>query len=187
MHEPGAGRFLDGTPGSRIPAHECHHHPSLAVQSGSHLMRANSRAYERAPRLWAFGCLALLRPHERVHGAPLATVSLSILFRRAKKTRRRGNSRRNVVAERRQERSTLVHICTQQSKALSFFTVCRQCLENYHIMQDGGTLDGGQAGGGKKGGEMEVDFNSSAFEALERDFQEVLSELVGDKSLERFR
>ncbi len=54
-------------------------------------------------------------------------------------------------------------------------------------MQDGGTLDGGQAGGGNKGGEMEVDFNSSAFEALERDFQEVLSELVGDKSLERFR
>ncbi|CAN0371601.1 unnamed protein product, partial [Ectocarpus sp. 12 AP-2014] len=54
-------------------------------------------------------------------------------------------------------------------------------------MQDGGTIDGGQVGGGKKGGEMEVDFNSSAFEALERDFQEVLSELVGDKSLERFR
>lgn len=37
------------------------------------------------------------------------------------------------------------------------------------------------------GGNMEVEFNSSAFEALERDFQEVLSELVGDKSLERFR
>ncbi|CAM9908293.1 unnamed protein product [Ectocarpus fasciculatus] len=54
-------------------------------------------------------------------------------------------------------------------------------------MQDGGTVDGGQVGGGKKSGEMEVDFNSSAFEALERDFQEVLSELVGDKSLERFR
>lgn len=54
------------------------------------------------------------------------------------------------------------------------------------------TLDGDHGGGGKKnaggmGGEMEVDFNSSAFEALERDFQEVLSELVGDKSLERFR
>ena len=30
-------------------------------------------------------------------------------------------------------------------------------------------------------------FESSAFEALERDFQEVLQELVGDKSLERFR
>lgn len=53
-------------------------------------------------------------------------------------------------------------------------------------MQDGGTLDGLQ-GGGKKGGDVEVDFSSSAFEALERDFQEVLSELVGDKSLERFR
>merc|ERR1719253_777229 len=31
------------------------------------------------------------------------------------------------------------------------------------------------------------DFEASAFEALERDFQEVLTELVGDKSLERFR
>lgn len=63
-----------------------------------------------------------------------------------------------------------------------------QVLRPAPSMQDGGTLDGGQIGGGKKGGgEMEVDFNSSAFEALERDFQEVLSELVGDKSLERFR
>lgn len=43
-----------------------------------------------------------------------------------------------------------------------------------------------KAGGGIVG-DMEVEFNSSAFEALERDFQEVLSELVGDKSLERFR
>lgn len=51
------------------------------------------------------------------------------------------------------------------------------------------TLDGDHGSGGKKaaGGNTEVDFNSSAFEALERDFQEVLSELVGDKSLERFR
>lgn len=31
------------------------------------------------------------------------------------------------------------------------------------------------------------DFESSAFEALEKDFQEVLGELVGDKSLEKFR
>merc|ERR1719253_2398405 len=31
------------------------------------------------------------------------------------------------------------------------------------------------------------DFEASAFEALERDFQEILQELVGDKSLERFR
>merc|ERR1719393_898115 len=30
-------------------------------------------------------------------------------------------------------------------------------------------------------------FESSAFEALERDFQQVLTELVGDKSLEKFR
>merc|ERR1719482_1660775 len=30
-------------------------------------------------------------------------------------------------------------------------------------------------------------YESSAFDALERDFQEVLQELVGDKSLERFR
>jgi hypothetical protein len=34
---------------------------------------------------------------------------------------------------------------------------------------------------------VEGEFNSNAFEALERDFQDVLSELVGDKSLERFR
>eukprot|EP00742_Colponemidia_sp_Colp-10_P001279 GILJ01001378.1.p1 GENE.GILJ01001378.1~~GILJ01001378.1.p1 ORF type:complete len:869 (-),score=252.53 GILJ01001378.1:154-2760(-) len=33
----------------------------------------------------------------------------------------------------------------------------------------------------------DLGFESSAFEALERDFQEVLSELVGDRSLERFR
>ena len=31
------------------------------------------------------------------------------------------------------------------------------------------------------------EFESSAFDALEHDFQEVLQELVGDKSLERFR
>merc|ERR1719473_217882 len=31
------------------------------------------------------------------------------------------------------------------------------------------------------------DFEASAFEALEKDFQEVLQELVGDKSLEHFR
>merc|ERR1719399_465404 len=30
-------------------------------------------------------------------------------------------------------------------------------------------------------------YESSAFEALEKDFQEVLQELVGDKSLEHFR
>lgn len=36
-------------------------------------------------------------------------------------------------------------------------------------------------------GDGEGDFSSNAFEALERDFQDVLSELVGDKSLERFR
>lgn len=58
-------------------------------------------------------------------------------------------------------------------------------------MQDS-TLDGDDGGkkvGGSSAlvGDMEVGFNSSAFEALERDFQEVLSELVGDKSLERFR
>ena len=38
-----------------------------------------------------------------------------------------------------------------------------------------------------KGGGEDMAFESSAFEALERDFQEVLQELVGDKSLERFR
>ncbi|CAE8624324.1 unnamed protein product, partial [Polarella glacialis] len=35
--------------------------------------------------------------------------------------------------------------------------------------------------------EGEGDFEASAFEALERDFQEILQELVGDKSLEHFR
>jgi len=33
----------------------------------------------------------------------------------------------------------------------------------------------------------EEDFQASAFEALEKDFQEVLQELIGDKSLEHFR
>jgi len=40
--------------------------------------------------------------------------------------------------------------------------------------------------GGKKGDD-EPELSASAFEALERDFQEVLANLVGDKSLERFR
>lgn len=35
--------------------------------------------------------------------------------------------------------------------------------------------------------DVEAEFSSSAFEALERDFQEVLAQLVGDQSLERFR
>ena len=35
--------------------------------------------------------------------------------------------------------------------------------------------------------EKELATNTSAFEALERDFQEVLAELMGDQSLERFR
>ena len=33
----------------------------------------------------------------------------------------------------------------------------------------------------------ECDEQNSAFEALEKDFQEVLKELVGDKSLDHFR
>ena len=33
----------------------------------------------------------------------------------------------------------------------------------------------------------DLGFESSAFEKLEKDFQHVLTELVGDKSLERFR
>ena len=37
-----------------------------------------------------------------------------------------------------------------------------------------------------KGGE-EISFEASAFESLEKDFQEVLQMLVGDKSLEKFR
>ena len=36
-------------------------------------------------------------------------------------------------------------------------------------------------------GEIESEFSTSAFEALERDFQDVLSDLVGDTSLEKFR
>ena len=39
---------------------------------------------------------------------------------------------------------------------------------------------------GEPSGEA-ASFESSAFESLERDFQQVLTELVGDKSLERFR
>eukprot|EP00744_Colponema_vietnamica_P002008 GILI01003228.1.p1 GENE.GILI01003228.1~~GILI01003228.1.p1 ORF type:complete len:876 (-),score=300.10 GILI01003228.1:348-2975(-) len=38
-----------------------------------------------------------------------------------------------------------------------------------------------------KGKDDELGFESNAFEALQRDFHEVLQELVGDKSLERFR
>lgn len=40
---------------------------------------------------------------------------------------------------------------------------------------------------GAAGGVDELTFQSNAFESLERDFQQVLSELVGDKSLDRFR
>ena len=43
------------------------------------------------------------------------------------------------------------------------------------------------AEGDAKDGLGELGFESNAFETLERDFQEVLTELVGDKSLERFR
>mmetsp|Transcript_20814 Transcript_20814/g.48084 ORF Transcript_20814/g.48084 Transcript_20814/m.48084 type:complete len:895 (+) Transcript_20814:173-2857(+) len=39
----------------------------------------------------------------------------------------------------------------------------------------------------KKDGFEEMGLEGSAFEALERDFQDVLQDLVGDKSLERFR
>jgi len=39
----------------------------------------------------------------------------------------------------------------------------------------------------EKYGGGDGDFEASAFEALERDFQEILQELVGDKSLEHFR
>jgi len=38
-----------------------------------------------------------------------------------------------------------------------------------------------------KGKEDDPEANAAAFEALERDFQEVLANLVGDKSLEKFR
>ena len=38
-----------------------------------------------------------------------------------------------------------------------------------------------------KGKEDDPEASAAAFEALERDFQEVLSNLVGDKSLEQFR
>ena len=41
--------------------------------------------------------------------------------------------------------------------------------------------------GDKKDGFEDMGLEGSAFEALERDFQEVLQDLVGDKSLERFR
>eukprot|EP00965_Chrysotila_dentata_P235702 6200913-Pleurochrysis_carterae.AAC.2 len=39
----------------------------------------------------------------------------------------------------------------------------------------------------QKEGLDDLGFETSAFETLEHDFQEVLAELVGDKSLERFR
>jgi TRAP-type mannitol/chloroaromatic compound transport system substrate-binding protein len=43
------------------------------------------------------------------------------------------------------------------------------------------------ASGDGAGAADELTFQSNAFESLERDFQQVLSELVGDKSLDRFR
>ena len=51
---------------------------------------------------------------------------------------------------------------------------------------DGKTVEGDDD---KKGDEVDLDLeaNTSAFEALERDFQEVLQELMGDQSLEKFR
>jgi hypothetical protein len=45
----------------------------------------------------------------------------------------------------------------------------------------------GGGGGSAEDFENELATNTSAFEALERDFQEVLSELMGDQSLEKFR
>ena len=53
-------------------------------------------------------------------------------------------------------------------------------------------MDGKSAAGDtdKKGGgdvDLDLEANTSAFEALERDFQEVLQELMGDQSLEKFR
>ena len=39
----------------------------------------------------------------------------------------------------------------------------------------------------EKGKEDDPEVSAAAFEALERDFQEVLANLVGDKSLEKFR
>ena len=57
--------------------------------------------------------------------------------------------------------------------------------------QVGGPGGAAAAGGGrmgdKKDGFEDMGLEGSAFEALERDFQEVLQDLVGDKSLERFR
>ena len=54
-------------------------------------------------------------------------------------------------------------------------------------------VDEGEGVSEKKGGistedlENELQNNTNAFEALERDFQEVLGELMGDQSLEKFR
>lgn len=42
-------------------------------------------------------------------------------------------------------------------------------------------------GGGGEDFENDLEANASAFEALERDFQDVLAELMGDQSLEKFR
>lgn len=55
------------------------------------------------------------------------------------------------------------------------------------LEKDGGS--GETKGGGQSAEdfEHELQTNTSAFEALERDFQEVLSELMGDQSLEKFR
>lgn len=48
-------------------------------------------------------------------------------------------------------------------------------------------LDGELDGKAKENFEGELEANTSAFEALERDFQEVLSDLMNDQSLDKFR
>jgi len=44
-----------------------------------------------------------------------------------------------------------------------------------------------EKGGGKENFEGELEANTSAFEALERDFQDVLTDLMNDQSLDKFR
>ncbi len=59
-------------------------------------------------------------------------------------------------------------------------------MDNKTSSQSSGD-DDKNASGNKEDFDQELEANTSAFEALERDFQEVLQELMGDQSLEKFR
>lgn len=69
--------------------------------------------------------------------------------------------------------------------SISFFVFIFFLKESDHDTDLG--KGGGKGGGGNEDFENDMQLSATAFEALERDFQEVLSDLVVDESLEKFR